>query len=1383
MFNPVSTYRIQFHKGFTFKNFMHILPYLHQLGVNTIYASPIFEAVPGSNHGYDVTNPHRINPEIGTLEELEAIGTRLKDLGMHWLQDIVPNHMAFDPRNSWLMDVLEKGKGSAYAHFFDIIWDAPAFNGKLMVPFLGAPLSEVIAGNELSVLYRDGQFTLQYAGQRYPLNSASILQILSFDTAAQPGELRKYLSALKKETSIHSFNEFLDTAGSAKGNIDKYIGLAVDHVNNHKHLLTLIAEQQYYQLTCWKDSNSAINYRRFFTVNGLICLNIQDEAVFAEYHRFLKTLLDKGLIQGLRVDHIDGLFDPTAYLERLRALAGPECYIVVEKILEQGEAFPAHWPVQGNTGYDFLGVVNNVFSETQSKKAFTEFYRQLSNSHKPINKATTEKKADILYGHMAGELDNLYHLLLQLKPADRHELQDITLDMWKLTIAGFLILCPVYRYYGNQMPLGPQEAEAVSAILQQVAAANLHLAKSTKYMEILFTGNNFNEKDQVKILNFYQRCMQFTGPLMAKGVEDTLMYTYERFIVHNEVGDSPAEFGIDIDQFHNWMKARQEHWPMSMNGTSSHDTKRGEDVRARLNVLSDIPEKWFNQVNTWRNSYKKFKKADAPDANDEYLIYQTLAGFITLPGQPEDETAERLTAYLTKALREAKTHTEWAEPDDSYEHATLQFANQLLNDAGFLKSMNKLQQDITDGFICNSLNQVLFKFTCPGIPDLYQGCELWDFSLVDPDNRRPVDYRLRSNLLKTIKELKADQVWQQRHNGSLKLWLTHKLLLERKNYPELFNSGNYIPLQVAGRYKDQIAAFARMHQRQWFITISALHVAATENHMQDWADTRIVLPADAPLQWHNILTGKDIILDKEIELSSVLNSMPLTVLRSVPSKSSRSAGIILHITSLPSAYGIGDIGPEARNFASFLSSSHQRYWQLLPVNPTNAAEHYSPYSSFSSMAGNTMLISPDDLVTDELLTADETSKYKRLQNSSVNYAKVASSKSKLFEIAYNRFIQKKPKDLLHAYETFKADERSWLEDFSLYEVIKALHKGTPWYNWPEPFKCRELTTLNALKKSHRHELDRSMWLQFIFLRQWKALKAFVHQNGLLLLGDIPFYISYDSADVWAHPVLFGLDADKNIERVAGVPPDYFNAGGQLWNMPVYNWPEHKATDYAWWINRMKKNEEMYDLVRLDHFRGFYDFWEVPASEKNAIRGLWQSGPGAEMLHSLKKELGGMPFIAEDLGDINDGVYRLRDRFKLPGMNVLQYAFGNDMPVSVHAPHNHIPNSVTYTGTHDNNTTLGWFNKDITPVEKQNLFSYFRIKANRSNINQLMNEACYASAAEIAIIPLQDILKLDERFRMNKPGAKTGNWGWRVDKEKLTEKLAASLRLLVKKFNR
>jgi malto-oligosyltrehalose synthase/4-alpha-glucanotransferase len=1380
MFDPVSTYRIQFHKDFTFSHLMGIIPYLHDLGVITIYASPIFEAVPGSNHGYDVINPHRINPEIGTLQELEAISTKLRELGMHWIQDIVPNHMAFDPGNAWLMDVLEKGQASPFSRFFDISWDVPAFKGKLMVPFLGSSPDTALASGELGLSYKGGEFNLTYAEQRYPLNIKSVSLILESGNASQVAAVKKRLSALKNSPSVQDIAEKI--AGLSKSDqelLHDHIQSSIKQINKDKTLLQRIIDAQFYRLSFWQDSDHQINYRRFFTVNGLICLNIQDENVFTIYHSFLKTLLDKGLVQGLRVDHIDGLFDPKTYLERLRSLAGEQTYIVVEKILEQGEQFPRDWPVQGNTGYDFLGVVNNLLSEPKSKKVFTTFYRELASDHKPVGRAIPEKKSNILYGHMAGELDNLYELFRKLKSV-REDAPNIAPEQWKAVIAGFLIQCPVYRYYGNQKPLDPAEAAAVKSIFDQVCSANPELSIAAGYLSNLFTGKG-KQKDEAAILKFYQRCMQFTGPLMAKGVEDTLMYTYDRFIGHNDVGDSPQEFGITIDHFHRWMKERQAQWPMSMNSTSSHDTKRGEDVRARLNVLTDIPEKWLKQVRTWQQNNSKFKTGNTPDTNDEYLIYQTLAGFIALPGQAEDQTGNRLEAYLTKALREAKTHTQWAKPDEQYEKATLQFAKKLLHDAAFLKSMEHLQKEILDTFIANSLTQIFLKFTSPGIPDIYQGCELWDFSLVDPDNRRPVDYHLRTALLKQARQQDAGRLWKNRRNGTIKLWLTHKLLQERKNNAELFSEGDYIPLSVEGRYKEQLIAFARVHQRQWLVVASALHTVAIDT--SNWADTRIILPADAPMQWKDILNDKKVLLNEEIFLNELPGDLPIFLLKSASPFNKRAAGIILPLTALPSPYGIGDMGPEARRFVNFLSSSHQRYWQMLPVNPTSAAAGHSPYSAFSSLAGNTLLISPDELANDGFLTEQEIAECRRPGKTRINYARAAAIKRFLLDIAYRRFNQNASGQLKYAYEKFKIKEQSWLQDFALYEAVKAYHGGIPWNEWAGAFKCREPETLRIFRDEHHQELDKSMWMQFIFSRQWQALKAFGHQNGILFFGDLPFYISYDSVDVWTYPNLFKLDDHKAMAGVAGVPPDYFNAAGQLWNMPVYSWTGHKTTGYAWWLTRIKKNMEFYDLIRLDHFRAFYDFWEVPPGEKNAIRGSWRQGPGAAIFRVFKKELGDLPFVAEDLGDISEGVYELRNRFKLPGMNVLQYAFGNDMPVSVHSPHNHVINSVTYTGTHDNNTLLGWFKEDITAEKQKDLKTYFRVPVTRHNLNRLILDTCYASVSAIAIVPMQDILGLDQRSRLNVPASKKGNWAWRLDGAMLTGKLAASLRLILKRYNR
>ena len=489
----------------------------------------------------------------------------------------------------------------------------------------------------------------------------------------------------------------------------------------------------------------------------------------------------------------------------------------------------------------------------------------------------------------------------------------------------------------------------------------------------------------------------------------------------------------------------------------------------------------------------------------------------------------------------------------------------------------------------------------------------------------------------------------------------------------------------------------------------------------------------------------------------------------------------MHITSLPSPYGIGDLGPEARLFASFLSKAHQRYWQVLPVNPTEAAASYSPYSAFSAMAGNIMLISPDDLVRDGFLNYREVAKYQMPATNTVCYQETWALKSDLFETAFRHFTDSelfKPD-----YDLFVQNERRWLDDFALYDVLKRHHNGLPWYKWPSNFKHRERKALADFSRQHSRELDKARWLQFIFFRQWTELKANINKSGITFMGDLPFYVSYDSVDVWANPQLFDLDADKNIAGVAGVPPDYFNSNGQLWSMPVYQWEAHKATGYSWWINRMKRNAEFFDVIRLDHFRAFHDFWRVSAEESNTVNGEWRPSPGIEIFEILKKELDKLPFVAEDLGDINEGVYKLRDRAGLPGMNVLQYAFGEDMPVSVHAPHNHVINSITYTGTHDNNTTLGWFNQNCTPIEHLHLSAYFKIKVNRQNVNRLMNELCYSSVASLAILPMQDILRLDHHSRLNMPASKEGNWLWRFDKKLLTEKVIKTLKLLVRQYNR
>ncbi|GAB2686918.1 hypothetical protein GCM10027037_06230 [Mucilaginibacter koreensis] len=1405
MYNPVATYRLQFHQKFTFAEFEQIIGYLQQLGVSTIYASPVFEADPGSTHGYDGVNPHRINPEIGTEDQLLQISARLKEQQIGWLQDIVPNHMGYSQHNPWLMDVLEKGSQSAYATFFESARTSTLFKDeRLMVPFLGSPLEQVIQGGELTIAYMDGRLVLKYYDSYWPLSPKSYPRIFG-SAKTKNSQLQDLLNSFDNaqsstDTFAQKWDEFRANlqAFTADKKGKEYINRSLKAVNNSPDLLTEIADEQAYRLCSYEETDQRINFRRFFTVNSLICLNIQDKAVFNEFHQYIKTLTDQGIFQGLRIDHIDGLYDPEQYLNRLRQLAGPETYIVTEKILEQGEDMPHEWPVQGNTGYDFLAQVNNLFTNTGAEKHFTRFYQQLVNDDTPVEEQILQKKAHILKEHMGGELDNLCQLFYQLKLGDKKLLTDISSEQLKEAIGQLLIHCPVYRYYGNQMPLKHEDEQTLKKLIHTAASAHPELTSAFDLIsEVVLRKPQHAKADYNKrALQFYQRLMQFSGPLMAKGVEDTLMYTYNRFIGHNEVGDAPAAFGSGIKEFHQLMKERQKYWPLSINGTSTHDTKRGEDVRARLNVLTDLPAEWLQAVRHWQELNADLKQDTAPDANDEYFIYQTLTGVYAMPGQYEDDISTRLSEYLTKALREAKVNTTWTDNNETYEQAALNFATGLLNkNREFWASFSQFQQRIADYGIINSLAQVLLKFTCPGVPDVYQGCELWDLSLVDPDNRRPVDYKLRNQLLQQLNEDNQEpedlinQLWSNRYNGQIKLWFTQLLFKQRQQSAELFTKGHYLPLKVKGTYADHIVAFARRYHAEWAVVIVPVGLAqvAAPSALTEinWKDTCIVLPEEAPAQWqHQLVNTQGSINQSELQVQDVLGRLPMALLKLYHQpENKRSAGILMHITSLPSAYGIGDIGPGARRFARFLSKAGQSIWQLLPLNPVSADQQFSPYSSACSMAGNILLISPDELAKQGLLTANELEQHGLPLNDKVDFEKVTASKEALFTKAYHRYLEDTPAGMQQQFEAFTQREAYWLNDFALYTVIREQQNSQPWYQWPDDLKLRKPAAINRFTKANQAALNKVKWLQFQFTQQWHQLKEYCHTYRIRLFGDLPFYVSYDSADVWANRNIFSIDNQGNRIGVAGVPPDYFNADGQLWGMPVYNWNQLKATGYQWWINRLRKNMELFDLLRLDHFRAFEAYWQVPANETTARNGEWKTGPGSGFFSAIKSALSELPFIAEDLGDVDEKVFALRDEFGLPGMKVLQFAFGDTMPSSLYIPHNYEPDYFVYTGTHDNNTSVGWYRQDADKNVKRQLEEYIGQKVSAKNIHKVLARMAYASAAEVAILPVQDILGLDEQARINNPASEENNWLWRLSEKRLSKKLAAKLLNWVKLYHR
>jgi len=487
----------------------------------------------------------------------------------------------------------------------------------------------------------------------------------------------------------------------------------------------------------------------------------------------------------------------------------------------------------------------------------------------------------------------------------------------------------------------------------------------------------------------------------------------------------------------------------------------------------------------------------------------------------------------------------------------------------------------------------------------------------------------------------------------------------------------------------------------------------------------------------------------------------------------RSAGILLHITSLPSAFGIGDLGPQAIAFADFLNRSGQTFWQLLPLNPTSGGQGFSPYSANSSMAGNPLLVSPELLVKDGLLSKKDIAPYKVEENSKVDYEQAEQTKYALLDKAYSSYL-KNPSNLEKEYKAFGKKESYWLNDFAFYTVLKKEHDGKQWSDWEAPFKQHDAKALKKFEATHKEAIDKVKWQQFIFLKQWQQLKAHCNNLNINMFGDMPIYVAYDSADVWANRKIFSLDAEGNQLFVAGTPPDNFNENGQLWGMPIYNWKVLKKQNYDWWLQRLRKNLQLFDILRLDHFRAFAAYWQIKAGSQTAKNGEWIPAPGHAFFKVVAKALGEMPFVAEDLGHIDEPVYQLRDAYQLPGMEVLQFAFGDNMPQSVHIPHHHQLIGVVYTGTHDTNTTVGWYNS-LPKKEKQNLSDYWGIKITHKNICDLLCRMTYASVSKLAILPMQDVLCLDEKARINVPSSAENNWAWRVTTDQLNEEVEAKLR--------
>ncbi len=866
MLIPICTYRVQLNTDFTLRHLEGILDYLHELGISTVYASPITTATKGSTHGYDTTDPLTLNPEIGTEQEWQRISLHLRRYGMDWLQDIVPNHMAWHSSNPWLYDALERGRDSGYYAYFDIITDHPVvlLGSKLMAPFLGSTLTECLQKAQLSLHFTPGGFVIRYYDQEYPVAAQGyrwictladgypngLLPILDSFERAIPADPAAWTTTkqkcLRQMSAISGWTAFVHTRTA--------------FVNKYTSLLQSLLQNQHYTLTHATLAAAHINYRRFFAVNSLICLAMEKPAVFEAYHATIHRWYRDGRINGLRIDHIDGLAAPKTYLQQLVRLFGKDCYIIAEKILSQQESLPVDWPIAGSTGYDFLAAAGQLLTDGDGSRELLDFYSERIAHLPAYDDLVFERKLNFLYRYMRGELDNLFDLLISLPPTQKAVFDK---DRLKQALAVWMASFPVYRAYPDTDGGSPADGAIFRTSLAGARDRQPDLIPefacfATLLPDVTAEASATGRDAPNSSLPFLIRLMQFTGPLAAKGIEDSTFYIYNPYIAHCEVGDTPRLAGVDAGDFHRKMQDRQTRQPYALNATSTHDTKRGEDSRIRLSTLSAHPADFITAVNHWFQLNESHTAIvggrRAPSANDEYLIYQALLGSYPADGFVTDEFRQRFSGYLTKALREADTETHYQKPDTHYEEQCQTFVSALLREGSpFLEAFIPFCHSLISRSAAYSLSLLLLKLTAPGIPDIYQGSELWETSLVDPDNRRPVDFIKRATLLRQLKHAARNTgelfevIRNNRTAGAEKLYTLWRTLECRNRYPLLFAEGDYIPVPAHG----PLLSYCRRHDDEWVLVALPLIRYGSPRITRRC----LSLPPEAPAHWTDVFTG------------------------------------------------------------------------------------------------------------------------------------------------------------------------------------------------------------------------------------------------------------------------------------------------------------------------------------------------------------------------------------------------------------------------------------------------------------------------------------------------------------------------------------------------
>ncbi len=937
---PRATYRLQLHRDFTFDDARELVPYLHALGISHAYASPYLKSRSGSVHGYDVIDHNAIDPEIGSRRAFADWTAALAEQGMSHVLDIVPNHMGvMGEDNAWWLDVLEHGEAARHARYFDIDWRPPerALAGKILLPVLGDFYGDALDRGELTLCFdrTAGGFAVRYHEHLFPVDprgyplvldaqtagaaegqaetaelpDASRLQLASLSAAFSKLPRRSELgrdavaeryrdSALLRQRLRELYRDDAAVAWRIDANVAALQGRELHE----------LLERQAWRLAHWRTASDEINYRRFFDINDLAGLRTEESEVFEAIHRRILSLVGRGIVTGLRVDHPDGLYDPTGYFRRLAARCAevrparvPATYLVVEKILAVDEALPEDWSVSGTTGYEFASLVNGLFVDPAGEAGLTEAYARFVGERTDFAELIYRCKHLVMRQLLAAELRVLGNRLHRLAQADLHT-RDYTLNHLTEALREVVACFPVYRTYIRGADVGAEDRKHVERAVAEARRRSDAVDTSVFgfIQDVLLQQRPGRPAYRRAMLDFAMKLQQYTAPVTAKGVEDTALYRYPRLLSLNDVGDDPGRFGVSPETFHRANAERLALWPYAMLGTSSHDSKRGEDVRARLNVLSELPDEWQARVARWRGSnrhlIRHLEGGPAPAPNDEYFIYQTLFG--TWPGDDVDAAArsdyrDRVVAYMTKALREARDRSSWHAPDEAYEQAVTDFMTAILDPtqaSEFLTDFGELTRRIAPVGFINGLAQTVLKLTVPGVPDIYQGSELWNFALVDPDNRRPVDYRHRRSLLEELgpadEVVAAERLLARMAEGLPKLYVIRQLLHLRSRRPAVFERGAYLPVECRGPLAERLCGFVRQdRQTTLVVVVPRLVVGLCGEGGQPplgatWQDAVLALPeqpaAEPPLR--NLFTGEQVAPAGELAAAEALARFPVAVL-------------------------------------------------------------------------------------------------------------------------------------------------------------------------------------------------------------------------------------------------------------------------------------------------------------------------------------------------------------------------------------------------------------------------------------------------------------------------------------------------------------------------